>query len=196
MSESAKAFLLQSDPILANIIRTIPEPVTVSSDNVFMDLVSCVLEQQIHYRSSKKIFLRLLDKAGLTELTPDNFPEFEKKALSGIKISTAKFETILRLLDFWSTNNIDWKTLSDEQVIEKLSSIKGIGPWTIDMILLYTLGRPDVFPADDYRLKNAMTSLYGLNPNNALKKQMLDVAEGWKGHRSLAVRYVLGWKKG
>ncbi len=184
------------DPILADIIRTIPEPVTVSSGNVFMDLMSCVIEQQIHYRSSKKIFQRLLDKAGLTELTPDNFPEFEKKALSGIKISTAKFETILRILDFWSANNIDWQSLSDEQVLEKLSSIKGIGPWTIDMILLYTLGRPDVFPADDYHLKIAMTKLYGLNPNTALKKQMLEVAEPWRPNRSTAVLYLLAWKKG
>ncbi len=58
MSDSAKAFLIQADPIFVNIIRTIPEHVTVSSDNVFMDLVSCVIEQQIHYRSSKKIFQR------------------------------------------------------------------------------------------------------------------------------------------
>ena len=196
MSESAKTFLLQSDPILADIIRTLPEPVFESSGNVFMDLMSCVIEQQIHYRSTKKFFQKLLEKAGLTELTPSNFPEFEKKALVGIKISTGKFETILRILDFWSNHTIDWQTLSDEQVFEKLSTIKGVGRWTIEMILLFTLGRPDVFPSDDYHLKIAMTKLYGLNPNTALNAQMMEVAERWSGHRSLAVKHVLAWKKG
>jgi DNA-3-methyladenine glycosylase II len=65
----------------------------------------------------------------------------------------------------------------------------------MDMILLFTLDRPDIFPADDYHLKVVMTKLYLLNPASRLRAQMMEVANNWSPHRSLAVRYLLDWKK-
>ena len=183
-----------TDSVLKEIIAQIDVPATVSTKNVFHDLLSCIIEQQIHYRSSKKQFERLLAKAEIRLLTPENFAKFEKEALSTITLSQKKYETILRVLEFWNEQLVDWQTLSDNTVKEKLSEIKGIGPWTVDMILLYTLGRPDVFPVDDYHLKQIMVSLYGLDPNSKLKTQMLEVSEKWKPNRSLAVKYVLEWK--
>ncbi|MEO1653926.1 MAG: DNA-3-methyladenine glycosylase 2 family protein, partial [Bacteroidota bacterium] len=72
--------------------------------------------------------------------------------------------------------------------------IKGIGVWTVDMILLFTLKRPNIFPADDYHLKQLMTSLYQLDPKSRLKAQMRAVAEKWSPYQSLAVLYLLDWK--
>jgi DNA-3-methyladenine glycosylase II len=63
------------------------------------------------------------------------------------------------------------------------------------MILLYTLERPDVFPYDDFHVKEIMVRLYRLDPNSRLKAQMLEVASAWGGQRSLAVRYLLAYKK-
>ena len=183
-----------TDSVLKEIIAQIDVPATVSTKNVFHDLLSCIIEQQIHYRSSKKQFERLLAKAEIRLLTPENFAKFEKEALSTITLSQKKYETILRVLEFWNEQLVDWQTLSDNTVKEKLSEIKGIGPWTVDMILLYTLGRPNVFPVDDYHLKQIMVSLYGLDPNSKLKTQMLEVSEKWKPNRSLAVKYLLEWK--
>jgi DNA-3-methyladenine glycosylase II len=187
--------LAASDPILAQIIASIPEPRTDSTGNVFFDLMSCVIEQQIHYRSTKRIFAKMLEKANLTTLTPHNFEEFAQKGFADAKLSVGKLETIERVLDFFTHHNPDWTALSDAEVTEQLASIKGIGQWTIDMILLFTLDRKNVFPADDFHLKNGMVSLYGLDPNVKLKKQMLDIAATWGAHRSLAVRYLLEWKK-
>lgn len=183
-----------TDSVLKEIIAQIDVPATVSTKNVFHDLLSCIIEQQIHYRSSKKQFERLLAKAEIRLLTPENFAKFEKEALSTITLSQKKYETILRVLEFWNEPLVDWQTLSDNRVKEKLSEIKGIGPWTVDMILMYTLGRPNVFPVDDYHLKQIMVSLYGLDPNSKLKTQMLEVSEKWKPNRSLAVKYLLEWK--
>ena len=99
------------------------------------------------------------------------------------------------VVEFWKREQIDWRTLTDEEVIEKLSSIKGIGKWTIDMILLYTLQRPNVFPCDDFHLKEIMIKLYGLNPNVKLKAQMIEISNAWGEYKSLAVKYLLEYKK-
>jgi DNA-3-methyladenine glycosylase II len=187
--------LSQSDPILGNIIQSMDEPITVSTNDVFFDLMSCILEQQIHYRSTKKKFQKMLDRAELKTLNPSNFSEFEEKAFPSMKISIAKIETVLKILEFWNKHTINWKSLTDAEVIEQLTSIKGVGKWTIDMILLYTLERPNVFPYDDFHLKQIMVKHYDLNPKSKLKAQMIDIANDWGDQKSLAVKYLLAWKE-
>lgn len=194
MIEKAKQILATSDSVLANIIATIPTPEILSTNDVFHDLMSCIVEQQIHYRSTKKIFQKMLQKASLDTLSLENFAQFEEKAFENANFSMNKYETIERTIDYFQTNKINWQELSDDEIIEKLSSIKGIGKWTIDMILLYTLQRPNVFPYDDFHLKEIMVRLYGLNPNVKLKNQMLDISNNWHEHKSLAVNYLLSWK--
>lgn len=195
MINNTRLLLTENDAVLTNIINTIPEPQIQSTNNVFHDLMSCILEQQIHYRSTKKIFQKMLNKASLEILTPENFLQFEEKAFSGIKLSIGKYETVLRIIEFFHTNKINRQELKEEEVIEKLSSIKGIGKWTIDMILLYTLQRPNVFPSDDFHLKEIMVHLYGLDPNVKLKAQMIDISNAWGEHKSLAVWYLFAWKE-
>ena len=187
--------LTENDANLKMIISIISEPHVQSTNNVFHDLMSCILEQQIHYRSTKKIFQKMLNSASLGILTPENFPQFEEKAFSGIKLSIGKYETVLKIIEFWDENKINWQKLNDDEVIEQLSSIKGIGKWTIDMILLYTLQRKNVIPYDDFHLKEIMVRTYGLNPNIKLKAQMVDISTAWGEHKSLAVRYLLAWRE-
>lgn len=195
MSSQRKQHLINADEKLAHIISLIPEPSVESTGDVFFDLMSCILEQQIHYRSTKKIFAKMLQRAEIDRLTLQNFGIFEAKALWDAKLSLSKDETVLAVLDFFTENKLDWNALSDDAIRQQLSSIKGIGKWTIDMILLYTLGRPDVFPYDDFHLKQIMTRVYGLDPSSKLKAQMLEIASLWGNHRSLAVRYLLSWKE-
>lgn len=189
------ALLAESDVILGKVMLEIPMPVIDSTHDVFHDLMSCVIEQQIHYRSTKKVFQRMLDAANLTRLTLDNFHKFEEKAFPTAKIADAKAETINRILAFWAANDIDWLSLNEQEVTAQLTSIKGIGQWTIDMILFYTLGRENVFPCDDFHLKQIMVSLYGLNEKVKLKAQMLAVAAAWGEQKSLATLYLLAYKK-
>ena len=195
MKPSSKQFLAKSDPIIANIITQIPEPIIESTNDVFHDMLSCVLEQQIHYRSTKKTFQKMIQSGDIERLTLENFEVFEEKSFINTKLSINKYETVLGVVEFWKKEQIDWKTLTDEEVIEKLSSIKGIGKWTIDMILLYTLQRPNVFPYDDFHLKEVMIKLYGLNPNVKLKAQMIEISNAWGEYKSLAVKYLLEYKK-
>jgi DNA-3-methyladenine glycosylase II len=196
MRNTATQHLTQHDPALANVIAATPPPHVESTHDVFFDLMSCVLEQQIHYRSTKKTFQKMLDQAQLSTLSPDNFEVLERLALPHVTLSASKYETLAGILDLWRQQPaIEWAALSDDEVATRLSSIKGIGRWTIDMILLYTLGRPDVFPADDFHLKQIMVSLYGLDPQVRLRAQMLDVSRHWHPHASTAVLYLLEHKK-
>jgi DNA-3-methyladenine glycosylase II len=195
MTSEYKQNLIEADQSLALIIHQIPEPLVNSTYNVFHDLMSCILEQQIHYRSTKKIFEKMLKSVYIDRLTVQNFPQFEDKAFSSVKLSLAKYETVLAVVSFFNENNLPWHTLSNQEVRKQLSAIKGVGSWTMDMILLYTLERPDIFPADDFHLKQIMTKIYGLSSTPKLKAQMLEIASHWNEHTSLAVKYLLCWKQ-
>ena len=195
MKEHIKSALSKSDPVLGQIIQQILEPTFCSTGDVFHDLMSCILEQQIHYRSTKKTFQKLLDAAKLERLTPANFSQFEETAFDKLKLSETKYQTITQVLDFWEQHDTPWRNLSDAEVIATLSTIKGIGKWTIDMILMYTLERPNVFPYDDYHLKLIMTSAYELDPKVKLKAQMMHIADKWGDQKSMAVQYLLAYKK-
>lgn len=194
MQTNPAQFLSKQDAALAQIISEITLPKIESTHNVFHDLMSCILEQQIHYRSTKKIFQKMLEAAEIDKLTPQNFGDFEDKAFGKYKLSANKYETVLRVLEFWENNKVDWQNLSDNEVRKQLGSIKGIGTWTMDMILLYTLQRPGVMPLDDFHLKEIMCNVYGLNSISKLKASMREVSEKWGEHKSLATLYLLAWK--
>lgn len=198
MDNQTITLLTEKDPILSRIINTIPLPTIESTNDVFFDLVGCIVAQKIHYRGTspftKKLGVLLNDEYP----TPENILTIDEKAFSEMKLSNNKYQTLFRLADNWQRkkmNNIKWNELSDEEIKTMLRDIKGIGNWTVDMILLYTLQRPNVFPFEDYHLKNTMVQLYELNPKSKLKAQMLEVARDWIPHRSLAVKYLLAWKK-
>jgi len=181
------------DPALRAIAAEVAPFAWTSTHNVFHDLMSCIIEQQIHYRSSKKVFFHVMREAGLDELSTDNFEQLEP-ALPRVKFSAAKYEAMAHTLDFFRQNDIDWPRLSDEEVRRELSIIQGIGRWTVDMILLFTLNRPDIFPHDDYHLKRVMGAVYGIPDDRKREEKMLQIASGWEGQRSLGVLYLLAWK--
>jgi DNA-3-methyladenine glycosylase II len=186
-------FLSDIDQNLKPIIAQVKPNKFVSTNNVFHDLMSCIIEQQIHYRSTKNIFKNLLKRSEIETLNLENFEEFDKKALQFIKISMNKTETISRIVHFFENNEVDWLQLSDDEIRNQMSSIKGIGTCTTDMISLYTLGRKNIFPVDDFRLKQVMIQVYGLHDTLKLKAQMYAVAKSWGNEKSLAVLYLLAY---
>jgi len=197
MYHQAITSLTEKDPILREIVNSIPLPIIESTNKVFFDLVGCIVAQKIHYRGTspftKKLSVLLNDKFP----TPENILTIDEKAFSEMKLSNNKYQTLFRLADNWQRKKMDkinWNDLTDEEIKTMLMDIKGIGNWTVDMILLYTLQRPNVFPFEDYHLKNIMVQLYELNPKSRLKAQMLEVASDWSPYRSLAVKYLLAWK--
>ena len=181
---------LTMDPILGKWVPQISPFFFESTQDVFHDLIGCVVEQQIHYRSTKNIYKRLLEKAQLDRVSVENFSVLEEKSLQFLKISQRKYETLSAICEFFSANFPVWTDLSDDEVRALLKTIPGVGPWTQEMILLFTLERKNAFPVEDYHLQQSMIQLYGLDPNNQLKKRMKEIAETWEGNTSLACLYL------
>ena len=194
----AETVLARQDPVLNRIIDETELPALLSTDDVFFDLVSCIMDQQIHYRSKGAYLNKLNDLLGGEIATPSLILSLEEQDFVFKKISRIKFRAVHTLAQYWEDNNlynVNWQSLSDEEVKAKLLPIKGIGDWSVDMILLYTLGRPDIFNPNDYHLKRIMSALYGFSSEQNLIKEMNSIAKRWSPHRSLAVRYLLTHQK-
>ena len=157
--------------------------------------MSCVIEQQIHYRSTKGIFQNMLTKAQLKDLTLENFSIFEEKGLKDGNLSPRKCNTILNLVHFFQCNQPSWENMREDEIRSTLREIDGIGTWTIDMILIYTLGMPNIFSANDYHINIAMNRLYGNRRTKLTKGQILDISSYWSPFKTTAFLALLNWKK-
>ncbi|MDP5230079.1 MAG: hypothetical protein NWQ38_06770 [Cellulophaga sp.] len=192
------AYLKKADERLGTIISSVSLPTLYWSGYVFEDLVSCILDMQIRYRGNAVRYKRLKDLLENAPITAENLFSIGDTGLAKIKMSGQKYKVLVTLADHWQQHRLevtDFQNLSDEDVKSILLNIKGIGNWTVDMILLYTLQRPNIFPVGDFHLKKIMKQVYEIQDNENLKKEMLDIAEEWKPYQSIAVLYLLEWKK-
>jgi DNA-3-methyladenine glycosylase II len=114
--------------------------------------------------------------------------------LRGCGLSGAKTRYVKDLAARWldgSLRHDRLHELPDDAVVAELTQVKGIGVWTAEMILIFTLGRPDVLPVDDLGIRNAVQRAYAL-PQRPAKAELLRLGEPWRPHRTLASRYL--WK--
>ncbi len=115
-----------------------------------------------------------------------------------VGLSRQKASYIKNVANFFLEEKIDskdWAAKIDEDILETLTQIKGVGTWTVEMILMFTLDRQDVFPVGDLGIQNAMIALYDIKGDKKeLKSKLIEIAEPWKPHRTLACRYLWEWK--
>ncbi len=188
--------LSTADPILADIIPRVELSKIAPSEGVYHDLVSCIIDQQVPSRSRGVYMKKLVGLLGGESPNTNNIYTIQEDDWSAAKMARPKYHTLFRLTDAWHEQKMDtwnWDGLSDKEVRTRLQAIKGIGPQTVDMILLYTLRRSDVFPLGDYHVKQIMETLY-LEEGEKLKSTMLSAAAKWAPYRSYATRYLLAYK--
>lgn len=186
--------LKEKDERLGRIIENNCLPTLQYSGDIFEDLVSCILDMQIRYRGNATRYKRLKDCTGNKQIVPNTIFSLTVECLKVINMSSQKLNALNALADYWTENNynkIDWHNKNDEEIRNLLIKIKGIGNWTIDMILLFTLQRSDIFPIDDLQLKKAIRKVYEIDENENLKKEMEYISDDWKPYRSTAVLYLL-----
>jgi DNA-3-methyladenine glycosylase II len=157
------------------------------------------MSQQLSTKVADVIYKRFLDLFGGKEPTPQQILDTPFEKLRGIGLSNAKVNYVKNVAEFELTSGMDPKKLarlSNEEVIEYLIPIKGVGRWTIEMLLMFALGREDVFAVDDLGIQQAMTKLYKLDTEDkkVMKQQMLKIAAKWSPYRTYACRYLWGWK--
>lgn len=190
--------LVARDETFATITSSVELPAIPPSQGVFYDLVSCIVDQQIPHRSRGVFMKKVISLLKGDEPTSQNVFQIREDEWSRNKLAAHKYQTLLRLADHWNENNwneLDWDAHTDQEIRALLTSIKGIGPQTADLILLYSLQRPDVFPVNDYHLKIIMSKVYELDPDQKIPPQLLEIAEQWKPHRSIGTRYLLAYKE-
>jgi DNA-3-methyladenine glycosylase II len=194
----AIAALRAADPVLAKVIDEVGSDgpgdlgVTISSDR-YGALVRSIVGQQLSTRSAQAIYGRLTDRFGGRTPTPVEVLEDDPDELrQSVGLSHAKVDYLRSLAERVLDGSLDLDHLDrlpDEEVIAQLTAVKGIGPWSADMFLIFRLGRPDVLPVGDLGTRRAFMIHYGLPemPGNA---EMERIAEPWRPHRTLASLYL------
>lgn len=199
MNPQAAIAHLQQEPFIAPIISQIDMPDFTASGNIYANLLESIVSQQLSIKVADVIHNRFLN------LFPNNFPhpnhvvaiEFEKLRSVGLSNQKANYlQNVARFALENDLENMNWAAMSDDEITTYLTQIKGVGKWTVQMLLMFTLARPDVFPADDLGIQQAMQRLFKLEENNPrlLKMRMTELAEPWRPWRTVACRYLWRWK--
>ncbi len=165
--------------------------------NVCLRLCASIMSQQLSTRVAEVIFKRFLKLYEGEEPTPQQIIDTPFDKLRGIGLSNAKVSYVQNVAKYMLEHKADDKKLNkmtNEEVIEFLTPIKGVGKWTVEMLLMFTLGRTDVFAVDDLGIQQAMTKLYKLDATDkkSMKEQMLKISAKWSPYRTYACFYL--WK--
>lgn len=164
--------------------------------DIYRSLLASIVSQQLSTKVVKIIWNRF------TDLFVDGYPDAESllckehEVLRGVGLSNSKANYVKNVAEFKLANDMSFdylQTKTDEQIIDYLSQIKGVGRWTGQMILMFPMDRPDVFPVDDLGIQNSMKQLYNIEmEKKELKNKLLDIASQWSPYKTLASKYL--WK--
>jgi DNA-3-methyladenine glycosylase II len=190
---------LSKDKILKQALLKTGRLELTKRKNIFMSLCSSIMSQQLSTKVADVIRKRFLDLFGGKEPTPERVLELSHETLRAIGLSNAKVTYVQNVARFAIEKEMTSKKLdkmSNEEVIEYLTEIKGVGRWTVEMLLMFTLGREDVFAVDDLGIQQAMVGLYGVKHKDQkkIKKKMIAIAETWSPYRTYACMYLWRWK--
>lgn len=190
--------VLSKDKVLKKIMASQPEVFLEKRNKVYLRLCSSILSQQLSTRVAAILYERFLNLYGGKEPTLAQVASTPLETFRSIGFSNNKANYVHNVCAFFSENKITDTRLhkmENEEVIELLTRIKGVGRWTVEMILMFTLAREDVFAIDDLGLKNAIVKLYGLAETKPilLKKELEQISNQWKPYRTYACLYLWQW---
>jgi DNA-3-methyladenine glycosylase II len=178
--------LAASDTDLANIIRLHGYPPMWNRPNTFETLVHIILEQQVSLASALAALNKLREYIG--EVTAPKILLLSDQELKACYFSRQKTGYVRFLAESVVTRHIDLKTLAgltDDEVRASLTTLKGIGNWTVDVYLIFALQRADIFPLGDLAAVNALKRIKKL-PSDTLRDSLLPFIDSWKPHRTIA----------
>lgn len=184
-------FFQEKDPKIAQIIQAIGDIAPYHHKDLFDALISSLISQQLSTKAAATIYCRF--KAYFNDiLEPGVLLNTSTEELRSLGISRQKSGYIHDVCHHFTTRPelfTGLEALNDEAIIEQLISIRGVGRWTAEMILMFTLKRQDVFPIDDLGIQQSMKTVYELEekPKNTI---LLEIAENWRPMRSWACFYL------
>ena len=189
--QRALKHLRRADPIMRDVIRRAGPFTMRRHRNRFRALTFSILSQQISTRAAESIRARLIDYVKPDEISPESIARLTPQELRSVGLSNQKARYLLDLAQNVMRGDLELHRMSrlpDEKVIEALVQVKGIGVWTAQMFLIFSLGRPDVFPFDDLGVRVAIRNLYGL-PELPNRETGHKIATAWRPFASIASWY-------
>ena len=191
---------LSKDKKLLPLLQTITPRKLKKHKNVCLRLCASITSQQLSTKVADVIFKRFLNLYGGEEPTAQQILDTPYETLRGIGLSNAKANYVHNVARHMIEHKADDKTLAkmtDEEVMEFLVSIKGVGRWTVEMLLMFALGREDVFSPDDLVIQQAMAKVYKLDmaDKKKFKQQILKISAKWAPYRTYACLHLWDYKK-
>ncbi|HEY0608728.1 MAG TPA: DNA-3-methyladenine glycosylase 2 family protein [Chitinophaga sp.] len=167
--------------------------------NITLRLIGSIMSQQLSVKVAAVIYNRFLALYNGKEPTPQQVLDTPAPVLRGIGLSNAKVSYVHNVARFTVEEQLTDKKLhkmNNDEVIAYLTQIKGVGRWTVEMLLMFYLGREDVFAIDDLGLQQSMIKLYRLDSSDkkALRQRLLQISAKWAPYRTYACRYLWAWK--
>jgi DNA-3-methyladenine glycosylase II len=192
---------LAADTKLLPIINHIGELKLHKRKRVYLHLCSSIISQQLSIKAAATIYKRFLEACGSPEPTPHEIVAVPNEQLRAAGLSNAKVQYVKNVCLFFTERQLTDAQLykmENEEVIQLLTQIKGVGRWTVEMILMFTLARENVFATDDLGIQQAMVALYKLDNTDKkkLKTQMLKRSEKWAPYQTYACMYLWRYKDG
>jgi DNA-3-methyladenine glycosylase II len=195
---SALRHLSAGDPVIGALIERFGKPDEVLArrghrpGDAYGALLRSIVGQQLSSKAARTIYERLIGLFGDRTPSPRELLDTDPERLRGVGLSRAKVAFLRDLAEHVEDRELDLEHLAelpDTEVQEQLTQVKGLGPWTVDMFLIFHLGRPDVLPVGDLGIRRAAQLAYGLDelPDAA---ELERIAEPWRPHRSLACLYL------
>lgn len=190
---------LRKDKRLKKVIDRVGIIKGSKSEDLYFALMRAIVSQQLSVKAAATIFSRFLAlfKEGYPH--PKEILKISDEKLRSAGLSYQKAGYLKNIATFSIEETLDYgklKSKTDEDLIEYLVSIKGVGRWTVEMLLMFSLGREDVFPKDDLGIQNGIKRLYKIEVANKkeLYVQMDLIAEQWKPYRTMASKYLWRYK--
>ncbi len=196
MSKRIITHLSAADPVMAALIGAVGAYRLEADDapHPFQALAQAIAHQQLNGTAAKTILGRLILNCGAGSFpTPHEIIRAPVDSLRAAGFSYSKVAALKDLAEKTLANVVpDGATLavlSDEEIIERLTQVRGIGRWTVEMLLMFRLSRPDVLPVDDFGVRAGFQAAYGLS-SMPHPKALLAYGERWRPHRSAAAWYL------
>ncbi|MGB8192484.1 MAG: DNA-3-methyladenine glycosylase 2 family protein [Chitinophagaceae bacterium] len=190
---------LSQDKKLKKILETVQPYELLRRKNICLRLCASIMSQQLSTKVADVIYKRFLKLYGDKEPLPQQILDTPTDVLRSIGLSNAKVSYVHNVARFAIEHGMDEKKLSkmtNDEVIEYLTKIKGVGRWTVEMLLMFTLGREDVFAVDDLGIQQSMIKLYKIKADDRklLREKMLKISGKWSPYRTYACFYLWRWK--
>lgn len=189
--EKIAKYLSKNDPVLGKVIDKVGPLDIRKSTDYFISLIESIVSQQLSVKVADIIFARFENLFPEKKITPEKVLEIDADVMRQVGMSYGKITYVKSLAQHVIDSPLlfeKFDELSEEEIVTELVQVKGIGKWTAEMFLMFTMGKPDIFSYGDLGLKNAIKKLYKLDELS--EEKALAIAENWKPYRSYACRYL------